>query len=216
LFLAILRETLEPLGFTLTRDPFYGISFVRELTSVRHFLDIDIAKKGSGAEVRNLFAGIRFKDVESLIAKFETYPSFVSERDLERRRTVGLHLGWSPDGFKRRTWGISDSASIQKAAGQVLTLISDAGLPFFDRYSDPDEALKVLCSDDKNTAHLAAAGLIGAKGAIALTMLIRGPAEAELVKENKLKLLKERNNDDYAELLEWAAKLFAQAKETSG
>jgi hypothetical protein len=111
-FLSLLEETLKEEGFTITRDPFYGISFISDRGDVRHFFDLAVTNKEDNVEVGNLFVGVRFDAVERKVAAYEDHLPFVTDKDLARRRTLGIWLGSSDDGFSRQIWKIKDERSL--------------------------------------------------------------------------------------------------------
>jgi len=207
-FLILLGETLKEAGFTLTRDPFHGISFVRERGDVRHFFDLDVTKKGDNAEVGNLFVGVRFDSVERKVAANEDHLPFVTDKDLARRRTLGIWFGWSDDGFSRQTWKIKDERSLLKALKEVTDLFRTTGIPFLEKYSNPKEAMRVLAADDQEARRLTVLDTSRAKLAIAMALQTEGVGAALDMKNSKLAFLKASNNDHYTEVSNWADKLF--------
>lgn len=208
-FLGSLEENLKKEGFRLLRDPFYGISFVRDRGDIRHFLDVDVAKRGDVIEVGKLFAGIRFDSVERKVAAYEDHLPFVAERDLARRRTLGTWLGWSDDGFSRKNWKIKDESGLLKALRNVTDLLRATGFPFLEKYSHPQEAMRVLAGDDEEARRLTILDANRAQLAIAMTLLTKGVAAALEMKNNKLAFLRSSNQDHYVEVSNWADKLFA-------
>jgi len=194
-------------GFT--RDPFYGISFTRNRGDVRHFFDLSMAKKGKNVEIGNLFVGVRFDSAERKVATYEVHLPFVTDKHLARRRTLGTWLGWSDDGFSRQTWEIKDEGSVLGALKQVTQLFRMTGIPFLEKYSVTEEALRVLSADDQEARCLTILDANRAKLAIAMTLITNGVNAALEMKNKKLLFLKSSNKDHYLEVSNWAEKLFA-------
>jgi hypothetical protein len=207
-FLTLLGETLKEEGFTMTRDAFHGISFVRERGDVRHFFDLAVTKGGNHVEVENLFGGVRFDAVERKVAAYEDHLPFVTDKDLAQRRTLGIWLGWSDDGFSRQTWKIKDEHSLLKALREVTDLFRTTGIPFLEKYSNPEEAMRVLAADNQEARRLTVLDTNRAKRAIAMFLETEGVAAALEMKNNKLAFLKSSNNDHYIEVLNWAKQTF--------
>jgi len=193
----------------MTRDPFYGISFVRDRGDVRHFFDLGVTTKGNAVEIDNLFVGIRFDTVERKVAAYEDHLPFVTDKDLARRRTLGFWLGWSDDGFSRQTWKIKDERSLLKALKEVTDIFRTTGTPFLEKYSSPEEAMRVLAADDQEARRLTVLDTNRAKRAIAMTLQSEGVGAALDMKNSKLAFLRSSNNDHYIEVSNWANKLFA-------
>jgi len=208
-FLSLLEETLKEGGFTITRDPFYGISFIRDRGDVRHFFDLAVTKKEDNVEVGNLFVGVRFDAVERRVAAYEDHLPFVTDKDLARRRTLGIWLGWSDDGFSRETWKIKDERSLLKALKEVTDIFRTTGIPFLEKYSNPEEAMRVLAADDQEAKRLTVLDTKRAKLAIAMALQTEGVGAALDMKNRKLAFLKSSNNDHYIDVSNWANKLFA-------
>jgi len=208
-FLTLLGETLKEEGFTMTRDPFHGISFVRERGDVRHFFDLAVTKNGNNLEIGNLFVGVRFDAVERKVATYEDHLTFVTDKDLAQRRTLGIWLGWSDDGFSRQTWKIKDERSLLKALKEVTDVFRTTGIPFLEKYSSPEEAMRVLAADDQEARRLTVLDTKRAKCAIAMALQTEGVRAALDMKNSKLAFLKSSNNDHYIEVSKWANKLFA-------
>lgn len=208
-FLSLLGETLKEEGFAFTRDPFYGISFVRDREDVRHFLDVDVTKKGNKIEVGSLFIGVRFDRVERKVASYQEHLPFVTEEDLARRRTLGIWLGWSAGGFWRKKWNIKDEPGVLSAVRGVTQLVRNTGIPFLEKYSHLEEAMRVLAADDKEARRLTILDANRAQLAIAMALLTKGIPAAIEMKNKKLQFLKSSNMDHYLEVSNWADKLFA-------
>jgi hypothetical protein len=208
-FLSLLEETLKEEGFTITRDPFYGISFIRDRGDVRHFFDLAVTNKEDNVEVGNLFVGVRFDAVERKVAAYEDHLPFVTDKDLARRRTLGIWLGWSDDGFSRQTWKIKDERSLLKALKEVTDIFRTTGIPFLEKYSNPEEAMRVLAADDQEAKRLTVLDTNRAKLAIAMALQTEGVGAALDMKNRKLAFLKSSNNDHYTDVSNWANKLFA-------
>jgi len=208
-FLSLLEETLKEEGFTITRDQFYGISFIRDRGDVRHFFDLAVTKKEDNVEVGNLFVDVRFDAVERKVATYEDHLPFVTDKDLARRRTLGIWLGSSDDGFSRQTWKIKDELSLLKALKEVTDIFRTTGIPFLEKYSNPEEAMRVLAADDQEAKRLTVLDTNGAKLAIAMALQTEGVGAALDMKNRKLAFLKSSNNDHYTDVSNWANKLFA-------
>lgn len=208
-FLSLLGEALKEEGFTFTRDPFYGISFVRDRGDVRHFLDIDVRKKGDKIEVGSLFVGVRFDGVERKVAAYQEHLPFVTEKDLARSRTLGTRLGWSAGGFWRKKWYIKDEPGVLSALKGVTRLVRKTGIPFLEKFSQLEEAMRVLAADDKEAQRLTMPDANRAQLAIAMALLTKGIPAAIEMKNKKLQFLKSSNKDHYLEVSNWADKLFA-------
>ena len=208
-FLSLLEETLKEEGFTITRDPFYGISFIRDRGDVRHFFDLAMTNKEDNVEVGNLFVGVRFDAVERKVAAYEDHLPFVTDKDLARRRTLGIWLGSSDDGFSRQTWKIKDERSLLKALKEVTDIFRTTGIPFLEKYSNPEEAMRVLAADDQEAKRLTVLDTNRAKLAIAMALQTEGVGAALDMKNRKLAFLKSSNNDHDTDVSNWANKLFA-------
>lgn len=209
-FLKSLEDALQPQDFYLVRDPFYGLSFMRDIDDIRHFFELSVKKSGDGVEVANLFVGVRFGSVERKVVAYEDEVPGLGEKDPgRRRRTLGTHLGWSKRGFLRKEWTVRDEPTLAKALKEVVNLLQTQGFPFLDRYSRPEEAMRVLAADDEEARGLAGPDDQRAKGAIALALLTEGPASVHAIKNKKLAFLASSNRDRYVEVSRWADKLFA-------
>jgi len=208
-FLFLLREALKEEGFAFTRDPFYGISFIRDRGNVRHFFDVDATKEGNNVEVGNLFVSVRFDMVERKVAAYQEHLPFVTEKDLARRRTLGIRLGWSDDGFSRKKWAFKDEPGVLSALKGVTQLVRKTGIPFLEKYSHLEEAMRVLAADDREARRLTILDANRAQTAIAITLLTKRIPTALEMKNKKLLFLKSSNKDHYLEVSNWAEKLFA-------
>ena len=208
-FLSLLEETLKEEEFVFTHDPFHGISFIRDRGDVRHFFDVDVTKKGNSVEVRNLFVGVRFDRVERKVAAYQEHLPFVTEKDLARRRTLGIRLGWSDSGFLQKKWNIKDEPGVLSALRGVTQLVRKTGIPFLEKYSHPEEAMRVLAADDQEARRLTILDANRAQLAIAMALLTKGMPTALEMKNKKLLFLKSSNKDHYVEVSNWADKLFA-------
>ena len=208
-FLSLLGETLEEEGFAITRDHFYGISFIRDSRDVRHFFDLEVTKNGNTIDLGNLFVGVRFERVERKVAAYEEHLPFVTEKDLARRRSLGIRLGWNDSGFWRKKWSIKDEPGVLSAIRNVMDLLRKTGIPFLEKYSHPEEAMRVLAADDQEAQRLTMLDGNRAKLAIAMALLTKGIPAALEMKNKKLFFLKSSNKDHYLEVSNWADKLFA-------
>jgi len=207
-FLSLLGETLKEEGFAITSDPFYGISFIRDRGDVRHFFDLDVTKKGNRLEVGNLFVAVRFDRVERKVATYEEHLPFVTETDLARRRTFGSRLGWSDSGFWRKKWSVKDEHGVLSAIRNVMDLLRKTGIPFLEKYSDPEEAMRTLAADDQEARRLTILDGNRAKLAIAMALVTKGIPTALEMKNRKLLFLNSSNKEHYLEVSNWADKLF--------
>ena len=157
----------------------------------------------------DLFVGVRFDAVERKVAAYEDHLPFVTDKDLARRRTLGIWLGSSDDGFSRQTWKIKDERSLLKALKEVTDIFRTTGIPFLEKYSNPEEAMRVLAADDQEAKRLTVLDTNRAKLAIAMALQTEGVGAALDMKNRKLAFLKSSNNDHDTDVSNWANKLFA-------
>lgn len=196
-------DLLAPYGFVRRKE-----DFARELGEVRQTIGIaDIARPTSIGFSVNI--GIRFHRVEELIARFERPHPLVRYEDTLCRSTLGKDLGYHWRGWWQKSWTLRNREDAPEAAQKIVALILKEAMPFFEKYSNMENAFAVLVNDDEEAKDYMTFDDSRAKKAIGLAYLLYGRKRAEQVAAKKRLYLETRPHADLAGVEEFVRRLLA-------
>jgi hypothetical protein len=193
---------LEELGRRLRAEGFpsrpSGYSFRKKtpLGSVAVHLNIAQYESEFHAAVH---VSVRFDAVEDLV---NACNELLTAAEKKKTATFGCELGNLRDG-RRREWRVVVGRSdVGKIAGEMADLVFEMGLPYFNRYSSPEEVYAVFSSDDVDAGIHVAPPLWRGERAVALGFVLGGVAEATRMMEMKRSYLRGRSDPRHAQLFD--------------
>ena len=152
-------------------------------------------------------AGVRFHRFEELVDKFDPPNSLATDEDRRSRSTLGKDLGSHSRGLWQKSWSIRDKEQVPNVADKIVTYLVKEAWPFFEIYSDMEQAFAVLSKDDSDAKDLMTLDDVRAKNAIGLAFLLHGPERAQEVAAKKLSWLRTRPHADAAGVEAWVQRL---------
>lgn len=145
---AMQKDLLALLGNSIAGCEFskkcIGQTFYRSSSECKHALHVAFIPHKFDFDF-TLDVAIRFNRAEELIAKFDKSRGV---KPTANGFTMGVELGNLADGKPRR-FGITEVADIPMTANEGFSFFKAVGLPYLDKYSDPERALDVLSGSSK-------------------------------------------------------------------
>ena len=200
-----IADLLAPYGFV--RREREGI-FDCERGEVRQTIFLPDIARPTGISF-NVNTGIRFHRVEELIARFEPAHPLLSNEDKLSRSTLGKHLGYHWRGLWQKSWTLRNREDAPEAAEKIVAYILKEAIPFFEKYSNMENAFGILAKDDEKASDYMAFDDSRAKKAIGLAYLLYGSESARETAKRKLAWLRTRPHADRASVEEFVRRLLA-------
>jgi hypothetical protein len=164
---------IRPKGQSFLKNcPFGRTEF--HLAFIKHQDDFDVTA--------NL--GIRFDQVEELV----NLPGKKADTC-----TIGCEIGNLSEGRQKR-WTIQNANDVPIVGEAIISAFTDIGLPYFERFSDVENVLKVLSGDSRDSWLHSPLDGVRAKRAVGLTLLTHGREAAQSLAKSKASLLEERKD----------------------
>ena len=150
-------------------------------------------------------ASLHLDAVEEYLFRFEIPRTVaITPSDVQTRATIGFRV--EPTGLAgifRKTWIMYDDATAIEAARDFVPRIMSKANPFWERFSDQREILKMLRADSEEGRNYGGPDHFRAKKAVALTFLLDGKEAARKFAEAKLLILR---GDQQADFQHWMAR----------
>jgi len=181
---------------------------------IRESVGLDIRDIAGTVRLDTPHINLRFDGAENLVASFEqAHPILpITAEDIAARSTIGLYP--EPDTvvgtFFRKTWDIWTVDDIQSTTTDFVKHVMNKAMPFWHRYSDPEETLNLLLRDDEEARVLAGPDHFRAERAVGMTFLLRGIEQAQEVAEAKVPKI--RHAAYRQEFLGWKARFFEKPR----
>ena len=210
-----LDPRLQKVGFARWSDKsgFYGDRYHRWQNSMRQSISPSIIAEGEFLEFGVGQIGLRLDGVEELVRKFEDpVPAALSSPDDNGvSSTIGLRL--EPKGFLsilQHPRMLRNVEEVVKTAEGFVAFAMKKGQPFWDRFSNSEEVLKVLSGATDDSSDYTVSDVITTKRAIALSLILHGDERARSLAESRDAVLRERGRIKTAnEIKRWADKALA-------
>jgi hypothetical protein len=183
-----LRTRLEPFGFrgrasdrTFRRKTplgYHGIAY----TDAKYVVELH----------SSLYASVRIDEVEHLLNACRNY---MTARTAKETATVHYSVRQLRDRQRQAWWDIRLDADVGAVADEMAEHLRELALPFFDRFSSKEAVYAVFSKDDEEAMGYSGTRESRAEAAIALALLLGGPAEASRMIEVKRSYLRTIRQD---------------------
>lgn len=203
----LLRELdgrFADLGFSRWSHKFYGDRYDRPIVDGRQSVAIEGRLQHGYFELDTGFISIHIEKVEQLVAKFEEPTPLIAPEDVSVRPTIGIRADL--EGFAavfRKSWLIKNEHDAAEAAEHFVARVMDKAVPFWERFSNLSEVLKVLSGTPQDARKYSLPDEMTTKRAIVLAFVIDGPERARRLADAKLSVLEEKTSK---ELKPWLAR----------
>jgi hypothetical protein len=167
--------------------------YALHLTFINHPDDFDVT-----ADV-----AVRFDDVEDLLNE---HKDFLTPKQKRETFSLGVELGNLVEGKPRR-WTVVDAGDIEGVADSIAAAFVNIGLPYMEKYSDPEQALAVFSGEDRDSWLHSPFDHERAKRAIALALLTKGPERFNEIAVAKTNYLAAKNDPGLQQFLTLRAAL---------
>ena len=107
------------------------------LSFIKHPADVDVT-----ADV-----AIRFDELEGLVNK---YKDFLTDAQKKGTFSLGAELGNVGEGRQKR-WSVASFADVEDVADSITDYFVSIGIPYLEKYSDPEAALEALSGDGRDS-----------------------------------------------------------------
>lgn len=144
---------------------------------------------------------VRFDAVEDLVTELQVPAS-------QRKQTVtlGSELGNIRDRVPRR-WAVTEEDDLPTVANSIVEMFEAVGLPYLERYSNPEEALKILSRNDSEGWRHMPAHDVRCKSAVALAHLLgKHRLKDDLIRQSK-QFLSSRSDFEFRSFVEFLDRL---------
>jgi hypothetical protein len=205
-------ERLKPHGFIARKEDH---AFHREQGEVRVSFFLPYVPRPNGVNF-TASAGVRFHKLEELKDRFTPpHPLDIKDGNLARS-TLGSDLGSHLRGLWQKSWTVTSREAVPKIADKIVAYLLKKGMPFLDKYSNPQTAFAALSKDDAEAIDLRPFDDDRAKSAIGLAYLLFGSDRAREVAARKIDYLRSRRHSDAAEqaaqVEAWVQRLLTNAE----
>lgn len=192
LLLEALGARISKYGFTKrVRQSFYKPfelgRFACHLNFARHSESFDAA----------MDVAIRFDALEDLLNERTKH---LSAREKKNTFSMGVELGNLSHG-QRICWKIANESDVERVADQMLELFKKVALPYFEEYSNMENALKVLSQDGPDAWLHSPFHHVRAMRAVGLAKLIKDDETVRTLIEHKRAYLESRCDRQLPEFL---------------
>ncbi len=166
-----------------------GQNFVREFPLGRMLFHLAfIPHQGDFDTTADI--GIRFDQVEQWANRGN---KLLTEREKRRTCTIGCELG-SLSECQQKRWTIANPDDVEIVALSIVETFGRVGMPYLERFSDPERALEALVGDDPSSWLHSPIHAARAIRAVALALQLRGKGPALEVARAKSSFLESRND----------------------
>lgn len=145
----IQRALLEAVGVRVVALGFdgkaVGQSFLRRISGGRASLHLAFIEHPKDFDVVADVA-VRFDQLEDLV---NATNSLLSKREKGQTYSLGAEIG-NISGDGQRRWSVASLADVDTVADQVVTSFKEVGLPYLDRASTLEGALRLLTSPGRD------------------------------------------------------------------
>jgi hypothetical protein len=201
---ALLRETGKRLGrFGFSTRP-KGQTFYRDIDGGRVGVHLSFIEHESDVDV-TVDVAIRFDAVEELVHRSN---KLLSKREKAETFTLGAELGNLEHGEPFRIT-VSSPGDVGRAAEGIETKLQTVGLPYMERYSQPEATYSLLSKDDGEVWVHSPIHAERAKRACALLAVMDRHSEINDLGAKKLSFLESVNDQGAAAFSRFLAELQA-------
>jgi len=209
-------QQFKKFGLGGSSDRFYGDSYRRSTEHhEQQIISIVTYDRAEGLELDAPFISVRLDQVEELIAEFEPRSPLIESKDIAQRATIGFRL--EPEGLLgifRKSWMLNSEQDAVKAADQFVPHVMKHAIPYWQKFSDPAEVLKLLVEATQSSRVFLGTPAMISKRAIALGLILGGAEKAREIADLKLSTVK--GAAAKREVVEWIERVFtARSPQTS-
>jgi hypothetical protein len=148
--------------------------------------------RGEAIELDSPYVAVRLDAVEDFVSRFEPPPPVpLRAVDLQARSTIGFRL--EPKGIAavfRKSWLMLEDSEAAKIATEFVAHVMSKAVPFWDRFSDAREVLRMLSRDDEESRIYGGPDHFRAEKAVGLALLLEGTDAARKLAEKKKSALR--------------------------
>ncbi len=182
--LKTLGDQVKPFGFTKRREQsFYRPTefgfVVFHISFINHDNDFDMT-----ADI-----ALRYDSVENLVNLFE---ADLDEKEKRETCTLGGELGNLSSEHGQHRWTIVNEEDIEPVCHSIIEFFKEVGFPYIEQFSNPENVLAVLSSDELAVTIHCPFHNARALGAVALTHILKGKEAATEMAKKKLAFLQSR------------------------
>jgi hypothetical protein len=129
---------------------------------------------------------------------------------MKHTHSLGVELGYLDEG-KQRRWNLASHDDVAAVVPSIMALFESVGLPYLERYADPEQALQVLSGDDQASRLHAPFHDVRARRAIALAYVLGHIDQLDGLVAEKTRFLQERGDPGLPGFLEFAEEIKRRA-----
>lgn len=180
--------------------------YYRSVPGGKHSIDLAVYMRRGSIELDAPYISVQLSAVEEFVARFEDPHPLAKPEDVAVRPTLGFRM--EPKNFLavfRKSWMVLNERDAAIAAEEFVPKVMKKAGPFWERFSDPAEVLRELLKGSEGSPEYSAGTpAMTAEKAVALALILLGPAKAREIAEAKLAVLKGEAADEVKRWVEKA------------
>jgi hypothetical protein len=189
-----LSEQVEKYGFD---KRVRGQSFYKQTSFGRLALHVSFIEHDDKDFDVTADVAVRFDELEDLLNEYKDH---LSEAEKKSTFSLGAELGNISED-KQKRWTVAGVADVETASRSIMDAFSKIGIPYLEKHSNAETALKALSGDDRAAWLHAPIHGERAKGAIGLAFLLGDREKFFQIATAKTAFLTSRNDFDLQSFL---------------